>query len=599
MTRSIATRYEVPVFATVLGGYAFLSGFASFLGWPLDIPRLTDWFNDDVSIQPNAAMLIMFSGAAIMLVERRAWRGVITLGVLVGVGGMAIMLQYLVGADFGFNHQLLFGRTWGQITTITPGGVGPPASASLALIGTALVLLGGAGIRPGLSRLRRFVPSIGIAVSTIMGFSLLGYLFGAREFYTIPSLTAIAFPTASMLLATGVALIASVPERDPMLLFRERSGVGVLARTTILALAIMIPLVLWLRVKGFEYGYYDTGMGRALGALILIIGTIVVVWTALMALRRHEHELREVGRRKDEFLATLAHELRNPLAPLTNALAILDASEGNQAIGRKTRKIMSRQLKHMVRLIDDLIDVSRISRGAVEIRKERLELNDVLQETVEAMRPICEESQQELCVERSPQPVWIEADRVRIAQIVSNLISNASRYSRIGMPIEVHVSSEGRDVVLSVKDRGIGIPSEKQDTIFEMFSRGDTALEDHSGGLGIGLYLSRRLAEIHGGTVTALSDGLDRGSEFILRLPVVSEAPNNVDSMALQRRLIRQLPACASSWLTITETRPSRWQSCFTPADIWPRRFTMVRKLWRLPRVSSRMLSCWISGYPG
>src|SRR5688572_14597288 len=151
------TRGPTSAFATALGGYALVGSFVSFLGWPLDIPRLTDWFNDNVSIQPNACVLIMLLAAAIMLVQVRAWRSVTVLGAFAGVVGLVILLQYVIGADFGFNHQLLFGRTWGQSTTVTPGRVGPPGSISFALIGSALVLLGCAGMQPRRTRLRRFV----------------------------------------------------------------------------------------------------------------------------------------------------------------------------------------------------------------------------------------------------------------------------------------------------------------------------------------------------------------------------------------------------------------------------------------------------------
>jgi signal transduction histidine kinase len=352
MTTPIATRRVVTALATAFGGYAFVGSVVSFLGWPLDIPRLTDWFDDGVSIQPNAAVLIMLSGAAVMLVQGRGWRGATVLGAIAGVGGVLILLQYVIGTDFGFNHQLLFGRTWGQITTLTPGRVGPPASSSFALIGTALVLLGCAGLRPARDRLRRFVPAVGLAVCGIAGFSLLGYAFGAAQFYTIPWLTAIALPTATMLLAVGIALVLSVPEHDPVLLFSERSGAGALARITIPALTIMIPLVLWLRTRGYEQGYYDLGTGRALGALTLLVASIAIVWMALLALRRREQTLRDADRRKDEFLATLAHELRNPLAPLRNAIELQRRAAGDAQVVESARAMMERQVAQMVRLVD-------------------------------------------------------------------------------------------------------------------------------------------------------------------------------------------------------------------------------------------------------
>jgi hypothetical protein len=310
------TRGVGHAFALGAGVYAMIGSLGSFLGWPLDIPRLTDWFNAGVPIQPNTAVLIMLSATGVILAQFRAWRAVVTLGAVVAVGGIVILSQYVVGADFGFNHQLLFGHTWGQETTVSPGRVGPPAAASLALIGTALVLLGYGGMRPGRGQIRRFMPAICMAVCVFMTFSLLGYVFDAKQFYSIPWLTAIALQTATMLFAIGAALIASVPEHDPMLLLRERTGAGTLARIAIPTLALMIPSMLWLRIRGEEAGFYDLGTGRALGAIALMAGAMAIVWAALRALRQREQVLIEADHRKDVFLATLAHELRNPLAPL-------------------------------------------------------------------------------------------------------------------------------------------------------------------------------------------------------------------------------------------------------------------------------------------
>ena len=179
--------------SAVLGLYAVLGGAISFAGWPLDMPRLTDWEKDYVAIQPNAAVLITLAGSAMLLLQFGRPRLAVALGGLVAFVGGLTLLQYVIGADFGFNHQLLFGRTWGQGTTLTPGRVGPPASISLMFIGTGLVML---GLRaPQAIKARRFVPSMGLAVAFLMMFSLLGYLFKARNFYSIPWLSAIEAPS--------------------------------------------------------------------------------------------------------------------------------------------------------------------------------------------------------------------------------------------------------------------------------------------------------------------------------------------------------------------------------------------------------------------
>jgi signal transduction histidine kinase/ActR/RegA family two-component response regulator len=518
-------------FALAASAYAVLGSFVSFLGWPLDIPRLTDWFNGGVSIQPNTAVLIMLLAIGAILAQFRAWRPVVTLGAVVTVGGIVILAQYVVGADFGFNHQLLFGHAWGQGTTVSPGRVGPPAATSLALMGTALVLLGHAGMQPARARLRRFVPVIAIGVSMLMTFSLLGYLFDAEQFYSIPWLTAIALQTSTMLFAISVALIASVREHDPMLLLRERTGAGALARFAIPALAIMIPSVLWLRVQGQEAGYYDLGTGRALGALALIAGAMAIVWAALRALRHRERVLIEADHRKDVFLATLAHELRNPLAPLRNALELQRRAAGDSRVIDAARAMMERQVGHMVRLVDDLLDMSRITSARLQLQKNRLALVDVLNLAVETAKPLIEASKHELTILVPPQPIYVQADSTRLAQVFANLLHNAAKYTGAGGHIWLTVERLQHEVAVVVRDTGIGITSDDLPRIFELFAQVAPVLERSKGGLGIGLALAKGLVELHGGTIEATSAGVGKGSEFKVRLPILASV---ADTAALR-----------------------------------------------------------------
>ena len=247
--------------------------------------------------------------------------------------------------------------------------------------------------------------------------------------------------------------------------------------------------------------------------------------------KRLEDQLRQVAadlsnadRRKDEFLATLAHELRNPLAPLRNALQIIGLSPDPDAKER-ARKLMERQLGLMVRLVDDLMDVSRITRGKVELRKERVQLSAVVGSAVETSRPLIEQMGHELTVRVVKPPVVVDADPTRLAQVFANLLNNAAKYSDRGGHIWLTAEREGSDVVVSVKDTGIGIPPDKLTSIFDMFSQVDRSLEKAQGGLGIGLTLVRRLVEMHDGRVEARSEGVGRGAEFVVRLPLVVEAP--------------------------------------------------------------------------
>jgi signal transduction histidine kinase len=233
--------------------------------------------------------------------------------------------------------------------------------------------------------------------------------------------------------------------------------------------------------------------------------------------------LRQVDRRKDEFLATLAHELRNPLAPIRNAVHLLHMKGLATPEAQWARDLIDRQALHMTRLIDDLMDMSRISRGKLELRREHVELAKAVQAAVEAGRPHIDEQGHELTVTLPPDPVIVDADLVRLSQVFLNLLTNAAKYSEKGSRIDLHGERQGSDVVVTVKDAGIGIPAANLGTIFEMFSQVEGALSRSQGGLGIGLCLVKRLVEMHGGHIEARSNGVGQGSEFVVRLPIVVE----------------------------------------------------------------------------
>jgi PAS domain S-box-containing protein len=234
-------------------------------------------------------------------------------------------------------------------------------------------------------------------------------------------------------------------------------------------------------------------------------------------------QLRDADRRKDEFLATLAHELRNPLAPLRNGLQILRLARGDAAAVDRSLGMMDRQLGQMVHLIDDLLDVSRITRGKLHLRRERIDLAAVVQNAVEASRPLVEAAAHRLTVALPSAPVYLDADPTRLAQVLANLLTNAAKYTERGGDIRLTAERRTGDVVVSVRDTGIGISPEHLPRLFEMFSQVDSALERSQGGLGIGLALVKGLVEMHGGTVEARSEGRGRGSEFVVRLPLPAE----------------------------------------------------------------------------
>ncbi len=239
--------------------------------------------------------------------------------------------------------------------------------------------------------------------------------------------------------------------------------------------------------------------------------------------RRAEQKLRDVDRRKNEFLATLAHELRNPLAPIghaTEILARLGDGDADRSRAAEARKVIERQVSHLVRLIDDLLDVSRISHGKVGLKPELVTLASVVESALEATRPLFLAREHGIRVRLPEDPIVLYADSVRLAQILTNLLSNAARYTERGGEVLVEAKLEDGAAVLRVVDSGVGIPAASLESIFGMFSQASEALALGQGGLGIGLALARQLAELHGGSLTAASDGPGKGSTFTLRLPV-------------------------------------------------------------------------------
>jgi len=237
--------------------------------------------------------------------------------------------------------------------------------------------------------------------------------------------------------------------------------------------------------------------------------------------KRYEQSLQEADRRKNELLALLAHELRNPLAPISNAVQVLRFKGGNQEVVQSASETIERQVGQMVRLVDDLLDVSRISRGKIELRKERIELISAVNHAAEAVRPSCERMDHELTLVLPPNPIFLNADPTRLAQILGNLLTNACKFTDKGGRIFLTVEREGVQAVIRVRDTGIGIAADQFTRIFDMFTQLDTSLERSVSGLGIGLTLVENLVELHGGTVGAHSAGIGHGSEFTVRLPVL------------------------------------------------------------------------------
>jgi PAS domain S-box-containing protein len=260
-------------------------------------------------------------------------------------------------------------------------------------------------------------------------------------------------------------------------------------------------------------------------------------------LRRLAADLSAADRRKNEFLATLAHELRNPLAPMSNMLAVLKRSNGDVEILKRAHDTIERQLAQMVRLVDDLLDLNRITHDRLELRRREVELSSVIQQAIEVARPLIDTAGQRLIVDLPAEPIYLNADQARLAQLFGNLLNNSSKYTSAEGTITLAAERSDGEVLVTVKDNGAGIPQDKLDSIFDMFMQVDRTSEQSQAGLGIGLTLVKRLTEMHGGSIEARSAGEGQGSEFVVRLPIlskpsVSSEPESTVESSPERRIL-------------------------------------------------------------
>jgi signal transduction histidine kinase/ActR/RegA family two-component response regulator len=477
---------------------------------------------------PNTALCAGMSGMALLLLARHRagelWRTAVRiLAIFIAVIGGLTLFEHVSGLNLGID-TLLFDRPWGQRAAAAPMRMGPPASTAFLILGAGLLLATGG------QRARSLASALAILPVAISSLSIIGFWFGSDHLYTVVHLTGIAIQTSTILAMLGVGLMAAVPEQGVVsLLCRDDAG-GMLVRKLWLPI-IIVPLFLgWLRLLGEDAGLFDRGFG--LSALLL---TTIAMLLALLALtassisraaqtNKHSRDqletfLKKDISRKNAFLATLAHELRNPLAPILNSLQLIRMKGIEDLPASGLQEIIERQVNHMVRLVDDLMELSRIDNGKINLRPEPIEIAGVLRTAVETSRPLIEAGRHELTMTMAPEPLTVVGDAVRLSQVVANLLNNAAKYTEPGGRIWLAASRENGDVSVSVRDSGIGISPSLLPGLFQMFSQADQDHKRSQGGLGIGLALAKSLIELHSGRIEAHSAGEGYGSEFIIRLP--------------------------------------------------------------------------------
>jgi len=296
-----------------------------------------------------------------------------------------------------------------------------------------------------------------------------------------------------------------------------------------------------------EHTQESVGLFRAVSDLVALA----------IARQRAEQSLRDADRRKDLFLATLAHELRNPLAPLRSGIDLLQAANHDPETIALTLAVMERQVTQLTRLVDDLLEVSRITQGRLELRKCRVQLSAIVESALEQTRALFDEAGHELTIDLPEETIDLDADPVRLAQVLANLLSNAAKYTPSGGHVRLSAEPSGADIAITVSDDGLGIPAGKLERVFEMFERVDGSLERNTKGLGLGLTLVKSLVEMHGGSVEAHSEGLGRGSAFTIRVPIMPRELRGTTPLGDPQAFATRL-AVAERSLPIDDAAPRR-----------------------------------------
>ncbi len=318
--------------------------------------------------------------------------------------------------------------------------------------------------------------------------------------------------------------------------------------------------------------------------------------------RKRIEALESAERQMTEFLAMLGHELRNPLAPIRNAVAMMQESELSPAQLSWARDVIDRQITHLARLVDDLLDVSRITSGKISLRKESMVLLPAMLGAIEASRPLIEARRHTFETSLPDEPLWVLGDSTRISQVVLNLLNNAAKYTPEGGCIRLTVEKGEEEAVIRVRDTGIGIPADLLSKVFDLFTQGDRSLDRSEGGLGIGLTLVRQLTQMHGGAAEAHSEGPGQGTEFVIRLPLLTNAPTaSFQAGSPARDAERSVPGSSAAcwWWTTTSTPWRAWKPSWRSGGTRSAPPRTGRPPWPGRRISGRRSCCWTSGYPG
>ena len=527
-------------------------GALTLCGWILDIPAVTS-LGSDITMKANAAIGLLATGLALRLTASSSSlrRGIgRTSAVLAGALGAATLSEHVVGWNLGID-QFLFLEEPGAPATMSPGRMGPNSSTSLTLAAVAILSL----YRNRPSAVAR-AQILGAVMAVLALVPTIGYLYGARELYTVARYTGIALPTGIALLVLSIGVLMARTDVGPMAAVMSERPHGVMARR-LLVPTILVPLFLgYLRVVGERLGLYDVGLGASLFVVSTMVLLSATIWRTAVALaqsdrarqtaeealseteqdrdellireRAAREEAERAVRAKDDFIAALSHELRTPLNAILGWMQMLQQNAVPDGRRAEATRIVTRNAGMLARLIEDLLDVSRISMGQLELAREAVNVNAIVHAAAQSVAPAADGRRVRLVMNLDAGLPLVVGDAQRLQQVVWNVLTNAIKFSAEGSAVEVRSWADPGRVCLSVTDRGIGIDPPLLAGVFERFRHG--AAPGAGGGLGLGLSIVKHLTELHGGTVRAHSEGRGTGATFTIELPAAPAAAAAVQS---------------------------------------------------------------------
>ena len=522
--------------STFCGALVIVVGLVVLIGWTLQMPVLTGLFGP-ITMKTNAAISLVLCGTGVILISRLRIVAA-GLGLLAGALGAVTLAEHVSGWDAGID-QALFTEVAGALATASPNRMGPNACISVLLAGTALLLL--ATRRPRAAAIAQRLSFVGMTLALL---ALAGYIYGVEQLYAVAQFTGIAWHMALSLLLLHVGVASAYPEAGPTASFISDDPAGTMLRRLAIPVSVVPFVAGYLVLVGHNAGLYDSGMSMTLLALALVLVLWLTVWHTAAVLELleqqrfyaeqarddllvREREARDEAERanhlKDQFIATMSHELRTPLNVMLGWTKVLESRERADQHPRAA-SVVARNGRLLARLIEDLLDISRATAGQFEITRTTLSVNALAQSALDAIAPVAAAKRIHLAANLEPGDGWVQADADRMQQVLSNLLSNAVKFTPERGTIEVRTRTATGKVQVEVIDSGIGFDQSFAPHLFEPFRQADASARREHGGLGLGLSIARHLVDLHGGSITAASEGHGSGARFIVTLPAANVA---------------------------------------------------------------------------